>query len=343
VVRVLYAGRCAEEHLASVDPSVVLPENEPNWGHDESEALRFLQAAGHVADEDAARANARDEVRRIWHIIARVAAELSKAPHGSVPIDGWLVPDGLLLREPHVAQFFRPIAEELQVAFHRDDSVLRHELGHALVWFMHGGGLGPLRLTRAGDGLLEGGVLVGPRHSAERETPDLIDAVTERILGGEIAARIHLGLCDWQISIGSPLVCLTHPAYGAARVRNLCRPELRDARNVLSLAEQHHTSDWWSWIEARLLRTREHLTRVWPQLDALADEFLPLLPAAPGTEWKLPGTDLIARIYDAGIKPFDASRRPVELVPKEDAVFGWTSMRRCWRRWGCSRTRSVRF
>src|SRR5258708_40182468 len=72
--------------------------------------------------------------------------------------------------------------------WNRDSAVLWHELGHALVWFFHGGGIGGLRFTRATDGVLEAGLMCGPRPG-QTETSAFIDAVAERLLAGEVAAR----------------------------------------------------------------------------------------------------------------------------------------------------------
>lgn len=69
-----------------------------------------------------------------------------------------------------------------QAAWNDDETVLRHELGHVLVWYWHGGTVIRLRYTRASDGLLHGAARMAPRSLSQTETPEYIDANTERVL-----------------------------------------------------------------------------------------------------------------------------------------------------------------
>src|SRR5262245_35171325 len=75
----------------------------------------------------------------------------------------------------------------------RPSAVLRHELGHAFVWYHHGGAIGTFRLFPFNGKI--GGVVRASGHSGFQETDDGWDeAEAERTLAGEIAARQHCGL-----------------------------------------------------------------------------------------------------------------------------------------------------
>ncbi len=75
-----------------------------------------------------------------------------------------------------------------------DSAVLHHEVGHALVWYYYGEGIGRLVFRRDTDGLLEASLQAGPAREDQKETRQFIDASAERLLAGEVAARLNLGI-----------------------------------------------------------------------------------------------------------------------------------------------------
>jgi hypothetical protein len=334
VAIILYAGQCAERVLAEKDETICVPGHDPNWGNDDAEVAKLLvkePLSLNPDSEEELRTEALQDVRRFWHVIERVAlmllpdepAVLSSAPHA---------PASTVLRGPDVKQFLLPLDHEIHVGLEEDHVVLRHEIGHFVTWFLYGGGIGPLRLRRQPDGRLLAAVKVGPRSADERETPAFIDAVAERLLAGEIAARQHLEMCDWQVSIGDPRVVLFDAATQIGRVRTVCHRDLADTTNLLSLAEQHHPDDWWQWIENRLLHVRALLGSRAQLIEVLAKRLGPLVPSAG--ERRAPGTDLIRWGYDAGLAPLDEALPPVELIPTDCVGGPCVGVRRWWRGWG---------
>lgn len=192
-----------------------------------------------------------------------------------------------------------------------DGAVLRHELGHALVWFVHGGGLGRLRLARANDGLLEAGVVTGPRPG-QTDTPAFIDSTAERLLAGEAAARRHLGIPGGRISLRGlqepRLPAGARPDEIAAAFAEVGhasdgRVMLGDVAKILSLADQYHQADWRTWIRERLAAAEHILSTQWAVLGAVAVRFERGLPRRPRQEVVVSAQDLIAAFESAGAKP----------------------------------------
>lgn len=337
VVTVLYAGQNAERVLADRDKSVILPASEPNWANDDREAaalLRHMPLSADPSAETSLRAESLDLVRSSWDIIDRVAGELLKELSGASPItQAPHTPAGAVLRQPDIVKYLRPLDDDTHALLNEDEAVLHHEVGHFTIWFLHGGGIGPLRLVRATDGLLGGACLFGPRAIAEKSsTPPLVDGAAERLVAGELAARRHVGLCDWHLSTGNPITRLYGPNRAVTVVRNGIAATQVDLRKVFDLADVHHHTDWWSWLEARIARVRTLLDESEASRAALVDRLRPYRPKRE--EWRMPGTDLIRLGYDVGLRPLAPSRTPVEIVPEGAASDACVSLRRWWRSWG---------
>lgn len=342
VCLVLYAGQTAERILAERDSSVHLPDVEPNWALDDSEAAAVMALPGFAlvqATEGALREEARREVTRLWHVIAFVAAVLEEPADAGASVGGPFPPAGRLLRDADIADYLRPLVQRMPPEFERDDVVLRHEAGHIVSWFIFGGGIGPLRLLRREDGKLVGGVLFGPPSAKQTEDAAFIDACAERLVAGELAARGYLGLPDWQLSSGDDYASLHTATRHVSVVRERLDPTLIDARKVLDLAEDHHPQAWWSWLQERLLVTSSVLRAHEPKVAALAECLRSGVPTKQGESERLTsGTDVVRWGYEVGLQPALSTRPPVELVPADfsGGVHSWA--RRLWRTFGRNAT-----
>lgn len=344
VIVVLYAGQYAERVLAEHDLGIHVPDSDPNWANDEQEAAKLLAMpplSQQPGTEAELRVETLDAVRRNWHIIDRVASRLIPARRNDGASHVSPTAESEVLRDPDIRALLRPVDPEIHRDFEMDHAVVQHEVGHLVTWFLLGGGIGPMRFERQGDHRLLGAVRFGPRNLDAKETPDFIDAVAERLLAGEIAARRHLGKCDWQISLGDPTTVLLTPTHSASFARARCHADLLDARNLLSLAEQHHADSWWPWMEDRIRSVRRRLELHWPAVGKLAARIAPYVP--DHGERSLSGTDLIRWCYDAGLAPIDAKQRPVELVPKDAPGDTCTQVRRWWRSWGHQSIHTLEF
>lgn len=205
--------------------------------------------------------------------------------------------------------------------WNRDTAILRHEIGHALVWFFHGGGIGRLRCTRAFDGLLEASVQFGPPCFDWQATPEFIDACAERLLAGEVVARRHLGLPGGRIALrglrGSRLPMGIRPREIAETMtENPIGPDgrrmLEDITKVLLAAEEHHVATWRAWIQERLLATEAIVTEHAACIEVVAAQLLHRLPSRPGRQFVLPAAKVVDLLAKAGVR-FHASA-PVILL-----------------------------
>jgi hypothetical protein len=215
--------------------------------------------------------------------------------------------------------------------------VLRHELAHAAVWFLNGGGVGRLRFTRLAGGTLEASVLIGERVADQNIDDKYTDSAAERLLAGEIASRRWLGLpqdrvsvegCSFPVSNGTPVM----------RVLQLCRDRREDIARVLVLAGQRHAVTWCDWLSERLGRAREQVRLTWPAIESCARSYTPLLPRSPGYSRIIWGTDLLADLWKCGLRPLDADKPPVELLKVGESGSPFTCLRRWWRACGRNAT-----
>jgi hypothetical protein len=221
-----------------------------------------------------------------------------------------------------------------------DDAVVRHELGHAAVWFRLGGALGPLEFFRTQPMTLMARAHVPHRSTGDQHVPTRRDAAIERTLSGEIAARRHLGARLDRVSLGHPAASQLVVGHPIGVVRVMCDPDLNDLAKALQTAEEHHSSNWWPWFLQRHANATQHVQDAWSVIDQLAGELMPLLPARHGGTLTLLGTDLIRSMYRLGLAPLSPSHPPMEAIPRgrEGGTSAWA--RRLWRRYvGEERTR----
>ena len=71
-----------------------------------------------------------------------------------------------------------------------DAAVVRHELGHAALWLVHGGAIGRLQMRRV-RGQLYAGIRLERRTREIGDADQLYERTAERLLAGEVAARRH--------------------------------------------------------------------------------------------------------------------------------------------------------
>jgi hypothetical protein len=213
-----------------------------------------------------------------------------------------------------------PFVPMERAAWNRDSVVIRHELGHAVVCFVHGGGLGRLRCMRAADGLLEASVKTGPPTPNQEETPAFIDAVAERLLAGEVAARVHLSLPAGRISlrklnVGRLPVGILPMEVAETMTENPIGLNGRmheDVTKVLMLADQYHRRSWKTWIRQRLNAAETIIREFYPVIEATAHQLGPYIPIHPYTSpLFVPGAQLIGILSQNGTRPF--TRPPVPI------------------------------
>lgn len=184
-----------------------------------------------------------------------------------------------------------------------DPVVLRHELGHATIWFYYGGGIGRLLLQRSSDGLLEPCCKSAPSSPTQEVTPEFIDAVAERLLAGEVAARIHLGLQPDQVTLRKLTSNYFQMGIRAIDVAQTMSESTReDVYRVLDLADQYHPDDWQEWIRLRLASCEEVLHQYWSILEGAAVRFTPAIPRRWGTCVEVPGPRLVQVFSELGME-----------------------------------------
>jgi hypothetical protein len=213
---------------------------------------------------------------------------------------------------------------EVSEIFNREDAIVRHELGHAVVWYHYGGALGRLRFYRMPDRLLMGGVLFRGR-GAEVSQEDYMRTLTVRLLAGEVAARRFLRLPPDRIACEFPLTSYSN----IDRLRPLIQQSPTDIMRAIDAAYHVASLEWWQWLLERHSEATEIVDAAWPVIESSAKVLEPYVPLEPNSEWQLPGLNLIEMFERGGVS--SRIRPPVELV--HDAVRGSlaTRARRFWR------------
>jgi hypothetical protein len=106
VVCILHSGQYAEHHLRMLAPEIEVPEHDPNWDNDDSDARRFLALAQNqwglrMPPEETFRVLARRYVERFWSGIVRLAWLLSlDAPSNVQPQQAHVETSGGILAKP---------------------------------------------------------------------------------------------------------------------------------------------------------------------------------------------------------------------------------------------------
>ncbi|NMM03525.1 hypothetical protein HHL24_37310 [Paraburkholderia sp. RP-4-7] len=164
-----------------------------------------------------------------------------------------------------------------------DDAVLRHEIGHALVWFHYGGPIGRLRLSREYDGKLMASMRFG------MTAIDIAKRNAVRLLAGEIAARRFLGLpaesatYDFQVP----------PSARAEAVTSRLGNPHSDMTKALILACDDAGDGWFEWLKARHSEARRLVDKEWQAIEDVAKGLKRHIPMEPRTDVLLPGLSLI--------------------------------------------------
>lgn len=211
------------------------------------------------------------------------------------------------------------------VAFNEDPAVVFHEVGHALVWYAFGGGVGRLRFHRAEDQLLEPGVCLRPRRRDDSPSvtwQQMPKELASRFLAGEAAARRFLGMSRTEIcSKGLDLrstTCLASTLQGHEDDRE-------DIVKALFLALDCAGREWHNWIAERHVTANSIIDAGWKAIQAAAESILPHLPDRPGDTWSTPGLTLIGTFERLGVTT--RIKPAVEIVCAGDE--GSTIMRMC--------------
>lgn len=178
------------------------------------------------------------------------------------------------------------------------DTVLRHELGHALVWYQQGGSLGRLALTEVKPGCWLG------RQAFGTSKQDPAENVAQRLLAGELSARqylglptdvIHLdGLSDDRIS-----VCTSAQELYSSALSNGA-DERSDAMKVLDLARVHHNRRWRQWVRACMQDAASVLTKQRDVIECAADQFERRLLDPADWEHGISGEELTGTLFMCG-------------------------------------------
>lgn len=199
-----------------------------------------------------------------------------------------------------------PFTTDSGARWNDDDVVVRHEMGHVLLWYFHGHQIGKLQLRRASDGLLEGGVVLGARPGTSL-TGLYLDAYTERLLAGEAAARIYLNQPEDKITLRrlkeerlvfgirpKELVFLTDSHVVGSKTIH------EDISKVLINASTYHPVLWRGWISRRLANTVAVLRSQWHVVEACSAKLVTRLPVRPGTSFQLDASLTRAMLKRAG-------------------------------------------
>jgi len=191
-----------------------------------------------------------------------------------------------------------------------DDAILRHELGHALVWLHYCGAIGRLQLCRQPNSDLLASVRFGPMSESITQL-QYEEAYAVRLLAGEIAARRFLNLPDDQITCVVPL----SPTVRESQVLWSLTDDREDIVKVLQLSCRHAGDAWFSWLEKRHAEARRIVDAGWNTIDAAAQELRKHLPSEPRATIFLPGLWLIKRLEDDSA--VTGTRKPVEALHKQ--------------------------
>lgn len=171
--------------------------------------------------------------------------------------------------------------------FNEDDSVVRHELGHAFVWLSGGGAIEHVRFTRAFDRLLGGGMkmTVPDGWDEERFFAEKSDLLAERVLAGEIAAREHNGLPQGVVCSELPLTPTSDLAFLLTGKHNHQTDDIK----ALFLAHESAKANWYEWMRARHSSAVLVIQRHFEVIDIAADVFAGEVPLWEGDEVLIDG------------------------------------------------------
>jgi len=170
-----------------------------------------------------------------------------------------------------------------RVDFTDDYVVLCHELGHVITWFCYGEEIGPLECRRCTDNLIKAQVTLPPNAKLKEllNTPKYAKKFAERLLAGEIAARLSIGkrtdrVCSKGLPVGdgteqlAKTIAQTNPNSDLAK---------EDIFKVLQLAINQGQSGWYAWIVERMNNAGEVVNQNWVAIDQIARRLEPSLPA----------------------------------------------------------------
>jgi hypothetical protein len=208
--------------------------------------------------------------------------------------------------------------------FNREDVIVRHELGHAVVWYHYGGALGRMRFHRMRDGLLMGGVQVRGRE-ADMSQDDYVRTSVVRLLAGEIAARIYLRLPLNHVASELDL----RPTSNVRRLRPSIRRYRTDFMRAIDAAFHIAGPAWWPWLLNRHSEARAIVEAAWPVIDASAKNLQPNVPSELDSEWRIPGLTLIEMFERGKIRTL--LYPPFEVVHPDARGTLATQVRRFWR------------
>jgi hypothetical protein len=199
-------------------------------------------------------------------------------------------------------------------AFNDDRAAVYHELGHALIWYVAGGAVGPITFHRSTDGLLEPSIRLAARDRNEpleetwRKSPN---ELAERFLAGEAAARCYLHMPRGMIC-AKGLRLFNGADLQTALIGQSNNRE--DIVKVLFLANERAEPDWQHWVRQRLLATNLAIEMHWSAIEATARVILPQLPKARGTALRIPGLQVIRAFRSYGVRS--------AIVPAVEVLYG---------------------
>jgi hypothetical protein len=178
-----------------------------------------------------------------------------------------------------------------------DETVVRHELGHALVWLDQGNVVERICFTRTANLLLRGvtKVKLPDGWSEARLRKERPEQLAERILAGEIAAREYNELAHGEIC--TDLVLLPNSELGAVLTGQSENPD--DDIKALFLAHEAAGLGWYVWLCERHAAARARVLTHWAALENAAENVLADLPLCAGEEFIIRGPS-VARLLEVG-------------------------------------------
>ena len=218
--------------------------------------------------------------------------------------------------------------------FDDDDVVIRHELGHALVALSYGFQIEHVRYIRTAARTLKGAARM--RHPAGWDDKRLLaecpDMLVERVLAGEIAARIYLGLPTQVICTDLPVV----PGSDLGQLLALVPVSNLDDVKALTFAHSSAGTDWYRWLSERHVATERLILQYWEVLDQASDVIHGDIPLWQYQELTVPGPQVKAllgftdRAHVANVNR--QGRDDLVENGRLNAVLGW--IMRTLGRWG---------
>jgi hypothetical protein len=198
----------------------------------------------------------------------------------------------------------------------------RHELGHAAVWYFHGGAVGRLKMSRMGR-QLGAGVRQRSRSGEVGDIETYFERVTERLLAGELAARRHLGLPLDQVSIGASRPVGPAATWSPFDVFGSFENPSEDVARAVHVAARHAL--WVEWLMERLAAAAKIIEEQWQAIDHAATELTTNVPRADGGCYERSGGSLIALLRHHGLRPrLQDHRTGVEALSAEDPPSLWS-------------------